>query len=147
MRGFFLYQKTVHNSLTNFFHFFCVQFCTFCVRKIIVQLISLSLYAKKERETRQIVVNCVFYKQKQTWFTTVWQVFSILLRAILHILRAQKHRSADFPDPGISECGTTSLGIYNCAHLITWPPYISIESPSQLRDFFFLISNTQLFIL
>ena len=67
--GFLFVSKSSSQQFDDFFfHFFCVQFCTFCVRKILVQLIFLSLYAKKkrERETWQIVVNCVSYKQKQT---------------------------------------------------------------------------------
>ena len=40
---FYKKKQTVHNSLTSFSLFFCVQFCKFCVRKSIVQLISLIL--------------------------------------------------------------------------------------------------------
>ena len=40
---FYKKKQIAHNSLTSFSLFFCVQFCTFCVRKSIVQLISLIL--------------------------------------------------------------------------------------------------------
>ena len=59
---------------------------------------------KKERNSTNCCELCFLQTEKNS-SQQFDEFFSFLLRTILQILRAQKHRSADFPDPGISVTG------------------------------------------
>ena len=101
------FLQTEKNSSQQFDEFFSLFLRT------ILQILRAQKHRSADfpyihKRNKKISSNCfkLYFLQKEPNSSQQFdEFFYFLFRTILQILRAQKHRSADFPDPGISVTG------------------------------------------